>query len=361
MTAAGIYGVRYCDELGAASYALIFAAQLGAFIFGRPDRISRAPRVVVGVALLVPVVTLIPALAWAWDRPFFDLGDMIRYHGLANAAGHVGLGLAGLAWGRPRAHAPMRRSRGRGPLPSRPEGVQVFTFHLARTTVATTAKALLRPPTADTVPGLRHAECMAVMALGAPIVSPRRMQLRHLAIFASWDSERAVDSFLADTDLGRALATGWHVRLGFLRRWGQISALDDLPPSDGESDPNAPVVAVTVARLKPFEVPRFIRWGRPVEVLVRDHPGVTLALAAMRPPGTVSTFSVWRSQREMLEMVRGEGAVPGAERHAVAMAERDRRDFHHEFTTLRFRPLSEHGRWRGRSDWVPGASRADLA
>jgi hypothetical protein len=31
------------------------------------------------------------------------------------------------------------------------------------------------------------------------------------------------------------------------------------------------------------------------------------------------------------------------------MAERDRRDFHHEFATFRFRPVSEHGAWRGRS------------
>ena len=31
------------------------------------------------------------------------------------------------------------------------------------------------------------------------------------------------------------------------------------------------------------------------------------------------------------------------ERHAIAMQERDRRDFHREFTTLRFKPLSEHG------------------
>ena len=45
--------------------------------------------------------------------------------------------------------------------------------------------------------------------------------------------------------------------------------------------------------------------GKPVEELVRDHPATTLALAAMRPPRTVSTFSVWRSLREMSDMVRG--------------------------------------------------------
>ena len=234
----------------------------------------------------------------------------------------------------------------------------VFSFHLAKTTVATTAGALLRPPTTASVPGLRHAECMAVMALGSPILSPARMQLRRLAMFASWESAGAVDDFLADTELGRALALGWHVRLEFLRRWGRVSEFDDLPASVGEAAPTEPVVAVTLARLKLTQVPRFIHWGKPVEELVRDHPGTTLALAAMRPPRTVSTFSVWRSQREMLDMVRGRDSVPGAERHAAAMVERQRQDFHHEFTTLRFRALAEHGAWEGRTEIVPRSGAA---
>jgi hypothetical protein len=168
-------------------------------------------------------------------------------------------------------------------------------------------------------------------------------------MFASWESERALDAFLMETKLGHKLAMGWHVRLEFLRRWGRVSEFDDLPVSVGEVDPSTPVVAVTLARLKLPQVPRFIRWGKPVEELVRDHPGATLALAAMRPPRTVSTFSVWRSQREMTDMVGGLHSVPGAERHAAAMIERKRKDFHHEFTTLRFRALAEHGAWEGRS------------
>jgi hypothetical protein len=231
--------------------------------------------------------------------------------------------------------------------------VSTFSFHLAKATLATTASALLHPPTTGSVPGLQRAECMSVMALGSPILSPARMQFRRLAVFASWESERAIDAFLMDTELGRTLAGGWHVRLEFLRRWGRVSGFDHLPANVRDVDPYAPVVAVTLARLKLPQVPRFIRWGKPVEELVRDHPGTTLALAAMRPPRTVSTFSVWRSQREMTDMVRGRGSVPGAERHAAAMVEREHKDFHHEFTTLRFRALTEHGTWEGRSDIVP--------
>jgi len=229
----------------------------------------------------------------------------------------------------------------------------IFSFHLAKMTIATTAAALLRPPTTSGLAGLRRMECMTVMTLGSPIVSPARFQARNLAVFASWDDEAAIDRFLVGHSLGRALAAGWHVRMEFLRRWGRVSGFDDLPANVGNEDAAAPVVAVTLARLKLPEVPRFIRWGKPVEELVRDHPATTLALAAMRPPHTVSTFSVWRSLREMSDMVRGRDAVPGADRHAAAMVERSRRDFHHQFTTLRFRPLSEHGSWGGRTGIVP--------
>jgi hypothetical protein len=58
----------------------------------------------------------------------------------------------------------------------------------------------------------------------------------------------------------------------------------------------------------------------------------------------------------MEEMVRGRSAVAGPERHAAAMAERERRDFHREFATYRFRPISEHGAWEGRTGIVPPAS-----
>jgi hypothetical protein len=113
------------------------------------------------------------------------------------------------------------------------------------------------------------------------------------------------------------------------------------------------VVAVTLARMRLPQVPRFIRWGKPVEALVRDHPGATFSLAAMRLPRTISTFSVWRSLREMGDMVFGRSPIPEAKRHAAAMVERERRDFHFEFTTLRFRPLAEYGEWEGRTGIVP--------
>lgn len=229
----------------------------------------------------------------------------------------------------------------------------VHTFHLAKPGIFRVLSALWRPPSARTVAGLQHAECMMPMKLGAPVLSPLRWQLGRLAMFAAWENETAVDAFLASPGLGRVFADGWHVRLGFLRRWGQVEAFGDLPAKAATTDMEAPVVAVTVARMRMLQVPRFIRWGKPVERLVRDHPATTLALAATRPLGTVCTFSVWRTARDMTNMVHGRSDVPDPKRHAVADAERRRKDFHHEFTTLRFTCLGEYGEWEGRSAIVP--------
>ena len=231
----------------------------------------------------------------------------------------------------------------------------IHTFHLAELPPSVTLRALARPPSGTTVSGLDHSESLALMRLGAPTVSPDRMQLRRMAVFAQWRDEVSLERFLGEDALGRHLAEGWHVRLQFLRRWSSLKALAELPVSAGDWEQDEPVVAVTAARMRLREVPRYLHWGKPVERLVRDQPGVTLALAGFRPPRTISTFSVWRSAREMEEMVHGRSAVPEPERHVAAMAERGRRDFHHEFATFRFRPLSEYGAWEGRTGIVPSA------
>ena len=233
----------------------------------------------------------------------------------------------------------------------------LHTFHLAEIPAQRSVRALVRPPTGSTVPGLDHAECLAQMRLGAPALSPDRLQLRHFAMFAQWQDEDALNRFLRDDPLGVRLAAGWHVRMKFLRRWSSLAALAELPRVDGIWEPEEPVVAVTVARLRLPEVPRFLNWGKPVERLVRDDPGTTLALAGFCPPRTIATFSVWRSVRAMEDMVHGRSNVHDPQRHAAAMVERNRQDFHHEFATFRFRPLSEHGEWEGRSDIVPGLTR----
>lgn len=111
VTAAGILGYRFCDEVGAASYVTIFATQLGAVVFGRPHRVTRAPFFLLVLALVVPLITMVPAIAWAWGNPIFGIFEMVKYHGIVNAVGHVGLGLFAFAWGRVPSHSVVNLNR----------------------------------------------------------------------------------------------------------------------------------------------------------------------------------------------------------------------------------------------------------
>lgn len=214
-------------------------------------------------------------------------------------------------------------------------------------------KTGLFPPRSKDIQGLVHLELMTAMTLGSGVFSPSRLLPNQVVMFAQWENEAAIDDFLENHSFGRSLAKGWHTRLVFMRQWGEISGFE-IPDEQHDLDSaDAPVVAVTLARMKLPQVPRFISWGRPVEKLVRDHPGKTLALASIRFPRTVSTFSIWKTQKEMTDMVRGHSEIPQPKRHIEAMKEMDRKGFHFEFTTLRFKPLSEHGEWEGRSNWIP--------
>jgi len=229
--------------------------------------------------------------------------------------------------------------------------MSVFTYHLFKTDVATAIKTFLLPP--KPTKGLINAEYMTAMTLGSPIFSPSRMLIRQVAVFAQWDNEEALDSFLKNDNFGKKLSKGWHTRLTYLRQWGEISGFVIPKENHVLEDQEVPVVAVTLARMKLFQVPRFIHWGRPVEKLVRDHPGISLALASIRFPRTVSTFSIWKSQKEMTSMAHGHSSVPYPKRHSNAMKERDRKDFHIQFTTLRFQPIAEFGEWQGRTNIIP--------
>ncbi|MCA9051719.1 MAG: hypothetical protein KDA89_23435 [Planctomycetaceae bacterium] len=231
--------------------------------------------------------------------------------------------------------------------------MKIFSFHLAECGITTTLQAIARPPQPRSTPGLVHAECMVPMTLGRPVALPWRYHPQQIAVFAAWQSEEAIDEFLQSGRTGRALAAGWHVRMEFLRRWGYVREFDGLPQTALEYDNRQPVVAVTLARLRLSQALRFIRWGRPVEEQVRDDPATTISLAATRPPLTLSTFSIWQTQQAMTDMVHGRSVQRSGDRHLRAMQERNRKDFHHEFTTLRFRPISEYGCWQGNDRLLP--------
>lgn len=231
--------------------------------------------------------------------------------------------------------------------------MSLFSYHIVRLSFISALKTIIFPLKVDKINGLIYAETMSIMSLGSPIYSLSRIFNNKIVLFAQWESEYSLNQFLDSNDVGKEIAKGWHVRLAFLRQWGKISGFH-IPNINIETDnENNPVVAVTIARMKYTEILRFISWGRPVEELVRDHSGTTISLASIRYPNIISTFSVWKTQKEMTDMVFGHSKMPQPQRHFKAMKEQDRKDFHFEFTTLRFKPIAEYGSWNNKTKFIP--------
>ncbi len=231
--------------------------------------------------------------------------------------------------------------------------MNIFSYHLVKIPYNLAIKGLFSNPINKKTEGLIHSEYMTAMTLGSPIISSSRFLIKQVAIFAQWENENALENYLKGEKFGEILTKGWHVRLEFMREWGKISGYKIPEHKAKLENETSPVVAVTIARMKPFAIPRFLRWGRPVEKLVRDHSGTLLSLASIRFPNTVSTFSIWKTEKEMTNMVHGHSDMPKPKRHSNAMKERERKNFHFEFTTLRFKPISEFGLWNGQKSFIP--------
>lgn len=209
---------------------------------------------------------------------------------------------------------------------------------------------MLFPIQSKKINGLIHAETMSAMILGSSIFSKSRFFNREIVVFAQWENENYLNDFLQSNSIGKQIAEGWHIRLEFLRQWGNVSGFR-IPNLEIEINDDKPVVAVTIARMKYTQIPRFLRWGRPVEKQVRDNKNTTISLASIRYPNIISTFSIWKTQKAMTDMVRGHSKMPHPKRHINAMKERDRKDFHFEFATMRFKPLAEYGEWNNKSNY----------
>ena len=236
--------------------------------------------------------------------------------------------------------------------------MEVFSYHLIQAPVHHVAARLLGSPALRRVAGLRHGDFLLPMRLGQSVMSPGRYHWSSLVFLAYWEAESALADFLERPVYSVFARPAWHIRMRLYRRWGTYAPLDSANTYTELTDPEGPVVGLTLARLRLSETLRFARFGKPVEAQVRDHPGMTRATVGFRPLNTFSTFSIWRSEADMLGMVRGVHGEKDGTRHRDAMVERARRPFHHEFTTMRLVPLSEHGTWPEPFALLPASGRA---
>ena len=228
---------------------------------------------------------------------------------------------------------------------------EIFTFHLVKMPLLSLLKNLISPLYKNDINGLIHSESFCIMNLGETIVSLKRYNWNSIAFFMWWRNENELEDFLQSQKGEIFTQNGWHVRMRKYRKWGDIREISHAIINKNISASQGTVVAVTLARLKLSQTLRFIKWGKPVEEQVRDHKGKNMAYAAIRPLNTFCTFSIWKNEQEMINMVNGKDNNDGKD-HKKAMVERERRPFHFEFATMRFIPLSEHGTWNGKTSFL---------
>ncbi|MGQ0825353.1 MAG: spheroidene monooxygenase [Actinomycetota bacterium] len=216
----------------------------------------------------------------------------------------------------------------------------IASFHLADVGVRK-APALLRPP--RNVPGLRYAEC----GVGAPLndkVLPSP-QFGRIGMVCAWDDNAALDRFLETHPRAEKLRGGFHVRLEPLRisgAWSGFPELNDFgeqPVADDE-----PVAVITFGRVLFPRVPKFLRTNAPAAGLASKDPAVLASTALARPPRFVSTFSLWRSAKEMQDFAYGRTGVA----HLEAIRAQNAKTFHKESAFIRFRPYAPVGTIGGR-------------
>ena len=213
----------------------------------------------------------------------------------------------------------------------------IASVHLADVGVRTALGVLRRPPIADSIPGLRHANVGVAGPLsGSLLPSPT---LRRVGLIAFWEAGDALDRFEAGHPCAEPFFDGWRVRLDPLRASGSWPGLPDTIPTERNVvDDDGRALALTLGRLRLSRTVPFLRTSAKAEASVLAAPGVIFATGLARPP-FVATCSLWESSRALMRYAYGRSEA--AHQHAI---DADRATpFHHQSAFVRFRPTESRG------------------
>jgi len=218
----------------------------------------------------------------------------------------------------------------------------IASVHVADVGARRALGILRRAPHPDAVPGLRHADVGLTAPLSASVLPAP--DLRRVGLVASWEDDAALDRFLDDAPLARALAGGWRVRLEPLRLWGSWPGVPEDLPRSRHVEHDGPAAVLTLGRLRLTQAPRFFRASARAEGRAVEAPGVIWSTGLARPP-FVATCSLWSSTEALATYAYGRDEPA----HADAIAADRARPFHHRSAFVRFRPYASEGRLDGRN------------
>jgi hypothetical protein len=224
------------------------------------------------------------------------------------------------------------------------------SVHIADIKRGEALKLFAKGPKRIASPGLRHANLGLAAPLGAGLRP--KPDFGRVALVAMWDDDQAIDRFLADAPIARALAGGWHARLQPLRAHGSWPGLADDLPRSRAVDNEGPVAVLTLGRVRLPRLLPFLRASAKAEGRVVVAPGLIWATGIARPP-FVATCSLWQSADASAAYAYGQGDA-----HNDAITAGRAKPFHHQEAFVRFRPYDAAGHLDGHNPlgetWLAG-------
>jgi hypothetical protein len=230
------------------------------------------------------------------------------------------------------------------------EGHRIASFHLVRERPGRALAALARLGT-DRVRLARGGGPVFWRLLGTGRGSDTSLGVdpRRIALFAVWDDDEAVDTFLARSPIARRWRDAEEAytvrlrRLGGHGTWRGVDVLDrmaDVAAADAEA---GPVAVLTRATVRARHWPAFVGAGRRVSAEVAGAPGLLAVVGIGEAPiGRQATFSLWRRTAD------AHAFAYGRPDHLDAVRRTRAEGWYGEQLFARFQPYGSAGTWDGR-------------
>jgi hypothetical protein len=226
--------------------------------------------------------------------------------------------------------------------------VTIASFHLIevdpRASLAGLARIGLDRRPLAAVNGLRFARRLGA---GRDGKMSNSFQPNRRAMFAVWDDDASLDSFLAGhrvADRWSAARSVWHVRLRLIAghgAWGGEPILEGLERvDDTERTSTTPVVTVTRASIRPGALVAFGRASRAVTRSLATADGLRMVVGVGElPVARLGTVAVWDDDTS--------ATTTGWTAHADAARSALAHRWFSESLFARFAPYGSTGTWSG--------------
>jgi hypothetical protein len=200
------------------------------------------------------------------------------------------------------------------------------------------------------VPGLAF---WRLLGTGSGDDTGRGADLSRSALFAVWDDEHFLDSFLFESRIAhrwRGAEESWHVRLRSIGGHGSWKGVDPLAGLDaGTAD--GPVAIITRANVRRTSWRAFGAASEVVDEELHRAPGlVDVVGIGEAPVGTLATFSLWES------LAAARNFAYSMPDHVEVVRRTRAEDWYAEELFARFEPYASNGTWNGRDPLVDGTA-----